>query len=400
MKICIVRPNKSAYSETFIRAHIDRLPVEVRTLYGSWFPMFDENDRPFLPPILRRGNLALARLLVVEPSRLHRMILRHYPRYLRKMGLKLFLRRERIEAVLAEYGPTGVAVMDACKETNIPLIVHFHGFDVYDRTVLKQSGPRYPELFKNAAAIIAVSRDMERQLLHLGTPAGKLHYNPYGVDVSLFQGADPAHTPPIFIAVGRFVEKKAPCSTLIAFKMVLEACPEASLIMIGDGRLLGACKELCRSLGISQAVDFRGSCPHPEVASTLRQARVFVQHSVQASYGDSEGTPVAVLEAGATGLPVVATRHAGIQDVVIDGETGLLVEEQDTAAMAAHMLKLALDGDLVEGMGKRARAHIVANYSMDKSIGNLWGILREAVRTQEQENTSIPRPSTPRPCLR
>ncbi len=281
---------------------------------------------------------------------------------------------------MAEYGPTGTAVMQMCKEAGVPLIVHFHGFDAYDRRVLEESGPFYPELFQYATAIIAVSRDMERVLSGLGAPEGKLRYNPYGVDVSLFRGGKPAQAPPVFVAVGRFVDKKAPHLALLAFRTVVESVPDARLVMLGDGVLWEACKQLTQGLGLADAVEFQGHRPHGEIVVTMQQARAFVQHSVRTSYGDSEGTPVAVLEAGATGLPVVSTRHGGIQDVVIDGRTGLLVNEGDVEGMAQHMIQLAKEPILAGQLGKAGRERVCAEFSMGKSIGRLWGIIRAAIQ--------------------
>jgi glycosyltransferase involved in cell wall biosynthesis len=300
--------------------------------------------------------------------------------YFEKAALKRFLLKDRVEAVIAEYGPNGVAVMDVCKEAGVPLIVHFHGYDAYVRPVLEKEGKRYPELFQNAAAVIAVSRDMENQLLRLGVPREKLQYNPYGVDISLFQKVDPAHASPLFVAVGRFVDKKAPYLTLLAFKKVVESVPEARLVLIGDGPLWEACKQLARVMGIADSVQFLGSIPHEEVAAKMGQARAFVQHSMRTSYGDSEGTPVAVLEAGATGLPVVATRHAGIEDVVIDGETGLLVDEGDVNGMGECMIRLANDPALAARLGKAARERVCAEFSMEKSISNLWSIVEASIQ--------------------
>jgi glycosyltransferase involved in cell wall biosynthesis len=111
----------------------------------------------------------------------------------------------------------------------------------------------------------------------------------------------------------------------------------------------------------------------------MRQARAFVQHSVQTSYGDSEGTPVGILEGGAAGLPVVATRHAGIQDVIIDGETGLLVDEGDVDSMAESMIRLGENPVLAAELGKAARKRICAEFSMEKSIDNLWGIIETTI---------------------
>lgn len=366
--ICLISP-RDAYSETFIRAHIERLPAKVRVLSGGWFPLYRDDGRPLLPTALPR------RLM---PDRWRQALIRPAG-YLRRMALRRFLRTNQVKAVLAEFGLAGLAVMESCQRAGVPLIVHFHGFDAYDRTLLEHEGRRYPELFAQAAAIIAVSRDMERQLLRLGAPADKLYYNPYGVDLVLFSGGRPEEAPPVFVAVGRFVDKKAPHLTLLAFANVVQRVPTARLRMIGDGVLWEACRQLARALGVENSVDFLGPRPQTEVAAMLRQARGFVQHSMRTSYGDSEGTPVAVLEAGAAGLPVVATRHGGIPDVVVDGHTGFLVDEGDVEGMAERMVRLAKDPALAAQLGQAARARISAEFSMDKSIANLWAIIQRSI---------------------
>jgi glycosyltransferase involved in cell wall biosynthesis len=336
--ICIVSPNENAYSETFIHAHIERLPARIIPLYRNSFPLGQD------------------------------------PRVIRQ-----FFWENKVEALLAEYGPSGVALMEVCEQAGIPLIVHFHGGDAYDRETIAGIGQRYPELFAKAAAIIVVSRDMERQLIGLGAPRETLHYNTYGVDLSRFKGADPAQSPPQFVAVGRFVDKKAPYLSILAFKQVYEDCPEARLVAIGDGPLWEACQQLAQSLGIGEAIEFLGPRSHTEVAEIVARSRAFIQHSLQTRYGDSEGTPVAILEAGAAGLPTVATRHAGITDAIVDGETGLLVDEGDIAGMAAAMLQLTRDPALAGRLGKAARERIAAEFSLDRSIDNLWAIVETAI---------------------
>jgi len=197
--------------------------------------------------------------------------------------------------------------------------------------------------------------------------------------VSRFGGAAPADAPPTFVAVGRFVDKKAPFFTLLAFSKVLDSIPQARLIMIGEGPLWEAAQQLARALSISSAVDFRGVCPHAEVAASMQQARAFVQHSIRAENGDSEGTPVVVLEAGASGLPVVSTRHAGIKDVVVHGETGFLVDEADVEGMAGYMIRLAKDPQLAGGLGSAARKRIEVEFSMEKRIADLWTIINHSL---------------------
>jgi glycosyltransferase involved in cell wall biosynthesis len=107
------------------------------------------------------------------------------------------------------------------------------------------------------------------------------------------------------------------------------------------------------------------------VAHELSAARAFVQHSVIAEDGDSEGTPNTILEAGCSGVPVIATRHAGITDVVKENETGLLVDEHDLDKMAEAILFLADHPEQAAVLGRNARRHIVENYSLQSMLQKL-----------------------------
>ena len=380
-KIAIVHPNKAAYSETFIRSHIENLPARVEEInYGHWScPMYAQKERSLLELEVDFGS-KLQRLT-------QRKILKKTPAFFQTQSLINFLQHKQCEVVLAEYGITGVCIMDACKEAGIPLVVHFHGYDAYDRSILDKFGEAYKILFEQASAVIAVSRAMERQLIDLGVSKSKLIYNPYGVDISLFAPADVAASAPQFVTIGRFVDKKAPYLTLLAFQKVVDVCPEAKLTMIGDGYLLEACKQIAKTIGIAKNVEFTGLMNHREIAAILSKARAFLQHSVQTSYGDSEGTPLAILEAGATAIPVISTRHAGIPDVVIHEQTGLLVEEGDVDGMARNIITLAKDTDLASKLGKAARERIVEKFSTKQSINNLWKVLNSTI--QKQENSQI-----------
>jgi glycosyltransferase involved in cell wall biosynthesis len=304
--------------------------------------------------------------------------------------------------VLAEFGPTGVAVMDACRRLSLPLVVHFHGYDLSVRRVLQQHGAAYSLLFRQAAGLVAVSRAMQEKLVALGAPPERVHYNPCGVDCALFDGATPAESPPVVLAVGRFVEKKAPQLTLAAFARVLGECPEARLHMIGDGPLFGECRRLAARLGISHGVTFMGRQPHRVVAEEMRRARLFAQHSIEAASGDSEGTPVSILEAGAAGLPVVSTRHGGIPDVVLDEETGLLVEEQDVTGMSHRMLRLLCDPRLAGALGRAARRHVETHFSAARSNERLWTIIQDSVAAaaapQSQADSPCDEDARTKPC--
>jgi colanic acid/amylovoran biosynthesis glycosyltransferase len=362
MRVCVVTNGPLSYSETFIRQHVSGLPAET-TLVDAWPPWRKLGSRweRALP-----GRAYYRALHLLSPEAYRR----------RATDAYVSLLRGRTNVVLAEFGPTGVAVMEACRQLDLPLFVHFHGFDISVRRVLEQYAADYSLMFRQAAGLIAVSRAMQRRLIEMGAPPERVHYNPCGVDCDLFGGASPSAAPPHILAVGRFVEKKGPRLTLAAFAEVLRQCPQARLRMIGDGPLLRECRGLSRRLSIDHAVTFLGHRPHHVVAEEMQRARLFAQHSIEAASGDSEGTPVSILEAGASGLPVVATHHGGIPDVVIDNETGLLVEEQDVAGMARQMLRLLRDPALAESLGLAARRRVCEHFSAALSINHLWTIIQ------------------------
>jgi len=365
--VCIVLPYAPSVSETFITSHIANLPARIVTVEG-WRPSID------------------GRTVLSLPSRVSHKVLRTISRQgLERETTAAYLnafRRHGVAAVLAEYGTTGVLTVDACRRLQIPLIVYFFGYDASVRSVLEEHAESYRRMFQEASALVACSRSIGRRLVSLGAPIEKVHYIPCGVDCQKFIGAAPADAPPLFLAVGRFVEKKGPQLTLKAFARVHAVHPAARLRMVGDGPLLEECRKLARSLGIEGVVEFPGTQPHEKLRQEMHQARCFVQHSVEAASGDSEGTPVGMLEAGACGLPVISTRHAGIPDVVVEGETGFLVDEGDFEGMANHMLDLAREPALAARMGRAARKRMEDHFSLAESILALWKVIESCMNVQ------------------
>jgi colanic acid/amylovoran biosynthesis glycosyltransferase len=361
-RLCIIQDLAPELAPPFIVAHAERLPAQTLVVHG------------FIPhvgnrPLLSQSFQARVWRKAWRTLRQRKWEWEHTAAYLTA------LRTFRPAAVLAEFGPVGVRVMEACRLAGVPLIAHFHGVDASEHGLLQEHAQTYPALFRASAAVIAVSRAMERKLLSLGVPSEKLHYNPYGVDCRAFAGAQPGNAPPVFVAVGRFVDKKAPALTLAAFAKVHQNCAAARLRMIGDGPLYAGCRALAASLGIEAAVTFLGNQSHTVVQEEMRRGRAFVQHSIEAPNGDCEGTPVAIIEACATALPVVSTRHAGIPDVVLDGQTGFLVEERDVEAMADRMLRLAQDPVLAATVGQAAQQRIRTEFTIERSHGRLWSII-------------------------
>ncbi len=186
-------------------------------------------------------------------------------------------------------------------------------------------------------------------------------------------------SPKRFLSVGRFVDKKAPHLTLQAFHKAWLRDPELRLTMAGNGPLWESTRQLAQAEGLGEVVDFPGVITNDQVAERMREARAFVQHSVVTADNDHEGTPLSILEAMASGLPVIATRHAGIPDVIDHGVEGLLCEERDIQGMAAHITTLAEDGVLAARLGSAGRLRTEQKHRLEERIRQLAGILAGAV---------------------
>lgn len=372
--VAVAHPGSTAYSETFIQDHLQRLPRVETVLRNGFYPKEVNGS-----PVLWRPTELFHRAIGTLGQQWGQQLIDVW----KQRRLSSLLQKRGVDVVLAEYGPTGVHVWKACQRAQIPLVVHFHGQDTFHQPMVERYAREYREMFQYCSACVVGTNEMREALVQLGASPGQLRKNPCGVDVGLFQPCDPASNPPRFVAVGRFVEKKAPHLTLLAFSRVLEKEPGAQFIIIGEGDLLAACKQLVQALGIEGAVTFTGAVPHEEVVRHMRRARAFVQHSVRPPSGDSEGTSISVLEGAASGLPVVATRHGGIKDSVIDGETGFLVDEYDVEAMAQRMMRLCSDPERAASLGRSGRHRMEKTYRMEKSIEGLYDILLEACTTVE-----------------
>lgn len=366
-RLLIASPNRNAYSETFIRAHIDHLQQVVTVLTDGAPPTRDTTGRPLVP-----GTMG-ARLWRKLSGTSHQMALRK--------AIADRLRKERIDVVLAEFGTAGEAIMEVCAAAGVPVVVHFHGIDAFHHGLLKEHR-NYAATFAGAAAVVAVSREMEAQLLALGCPRDKLFYNCYGIDVERFSPVDPSHSGKHFTAVGRFVDKKAPHLTLLAFHRAWQQDPELRLTYAGTGPLHGSAVQLAEALGMSEAVTFTGVVAHEEVAALMARTRAFVQHSIISMDNDHEGTPLSILEAMARGLPVIATRHGGIVDVVEHDRSGLLSAEKDIASMSAHITALAQDPERAASMGRVGQAAVRQHHTRAQSIAGLQAILDRASATR------------------
>jgi glycosyltransferase involved in cell wall biosynthesis len=363
--LMVFAPTRQAASETFIRANLAGLPFRIQAWFGD--------ERPLVQPLrcLYGSAILLSKLL----TRL---------RLLRLAGLPaawvawLLIRLDPPDVVLAEFGFEAVRVMEACRWSGVPLVVHFRGSDASARNRIGLLEERYRRLLRLAGGVIVKSERMACRLEELGAERQRIQISPSGANPALFHGSQPCQSPPLFLAVGRFVAKKGPLLTLRAFQLCLQRAdvsPLPQLWMVGEGPLLAEARRFVVQHQLQNNVVFAGVCSQEQVAERMRLVRAFVQHSIVAPDGDSEGSPVAVMEAQLSGLPVIATRHAGIPDVVVDGATGLLVEEGDVDAMAQAMLTLLAEPMLAQQLGEAGQRRALQHFTVEHHLRDVTKLL-------------------------
>ena len=367
MKIAILSPLKTDKAETFVQNHIAHLPFDKVVIYGGNYPNY-----------ANEYNMSVAELRLFRFFKKVKRKLNLPVQRLEAYRLEKILKQEKVQVVFAEYLITGAETVAVCKKLQIPIVAIALGYDISMNHILEAYSDKYRQLFQYASAILVVSEHMRHNLIGLGCANEKIHYTPAGPDASFFE-VKPHFKSAQIVAVGRFVDKKAPHLTLLAFQKVVLKVPEARLVMAGDGPLLNVCKDLVQALALTDKVDFVGKITPETHRNLLETSTVFVQHSKVAETGDSEGTPVAILEASAAGLPVVSTIHAGIPYVVKDGETGYLVAENDVEAMAEKIIVLLADKNKAIAFGKKGRAYVQSNFTLAHHIAQIAKHLEKAV---------------------
>jgi glycosyltransferase involved in cell wall biosynthesis len=251
----------------------------------------------------------------------------------------------RTELIHVHFGYVVGDVYDYVRHSGHPLVLSLHGSDA---TELPQRQPgHYAEATGLVDAVIVPSRFLADVAARLGFPHDRIHVIPAGVDNAEFRPS-PVPEPPVVAFVGRLVEKKGIDVLLRAWPSVVNAVPEARLDIVGAGPLAESIPAAHPSV--------RHLAPQParrvaQVRDLLQAARVVVTPSRTAASGDAESLLLVNLEAQASGRPVVTTRHGGIPEFVVDGESALVVEENDAAGLAAALVRVLSDDVLARRLG-------------------------------------------------
>lgn len=363
LNIALLSPYKNSYSETFIQQH--RLNITGNVIYYFNGNIPKENN---CSGILLT-NSVLIKLRIQKGFKKTKFSLN-------ELALINSFKKEKINVVVAEYGTTAADVLRVCEFLNLPLIPIFHGYDASIKKILNIYNKKYNLLFNYVKKIIVVSKEIKKTLISLGCKEEKIIITPCAPNDEFFN-LKPSFNNQCFFGVGRFVDKKAPYYTILAFHKILRQFPKAQLVLAGDGPLYNVCFNLIKTLNISKNVKLLGKISPKEIKIQLLASVGFVQHSIIALDGDSEGTPVSILEASAAGLPIISTFHAGIPDVVKNNETGFLVKEHDVNGMSKKMILLLKDIKKSEEMGLAGKDYVFNSFRKSIHIEKINKVIKD-----------------------
>ena len=283
------------------------------------------------------------------------------------------------DAVVVHFGPIGAQWLAPVALAARPMAVYFHGYDV--GRVLTEHPTRYDRLFRSGVGLLTNSDFQRDRLIAAGAQPSNVVVVPLGVNREF--EVEAAHAPqetPRVVTIGRLVPKKAIDISVRAFARLRQSHGNWEYHVVGDGPLRDDIAQLVASEGLTGAVHLRGFMPRADTIALLRTASIFILASRSDETGDTEGTPVSILEAASLGVPVVATRHAGIPETVPPDASrkGFLVEEDDVEALASALARLAASESLRRQWGEACRAHVRRRHSAEAFVSGLL----EAVRTK------------------
>jgi colanic acid/amylovoran biosynthesis glycosyltransferase len=301
---------------------------------------------------------------------------RHLPTY--PFFLEKTLKNDPPDLLHAHFGPTGCLYLPLAKKWNRPLVVTFYGFDYSKllnlRPVFQE---KYRQLFAGAARVIAASEVGCEKLKSMGCPPEKLAVVPPSPHIEafpFFERKKPSGQLRL-AQVATFTAKKGHLTTLEAFRLALANCPNLHLTLAGeqqDKALINRLRDYIATHRLEEKITWLNFIGHHDMAVFLQQFDAFIHPSCHAPDGDHEATPVVLLEAQATGLPVLATDHFDLPKEVLNGKTGLLAPEGDAQILADCIRRFYfMENSEYQQFSRNARHHVEQNFDVKNSAQKL-----------------------------
>jgi colanic acid/amylovoran biosynthesis glycosyltransferase len=249
---------------------------------------------------------------------------------------------KEISLAHAHFSFVGWQYMLACVQNRLPLIVSFYGYDYeqlpHTKPIWKE---RYTQLFSNAQAFVAEGKHGATLLKDIGCPEEKIYIIPLGVPIPNYTKKEKSKSSLQLIQIANYKEKKGHIYTLEALSKALKINPSIHLTMVGagEGKIKDQINKYINDHQLNAFVTLIPQIDFSELYTFLTNYDVLIQPSIYATDKDSEGgAPIIIINAQAVGLPIIATYHADIPNIVQEGKTALLASERDTDTLAQHIV--------------------------------------------------------------
>lgn len=310
------------------------------------------------------------------PERIRRKVYRYLGNHnaVPQRRFSKILDRHKPDVVLFEFGTNGVIYGDACRRMSVPFVIHFHGYDVAKAWTDNSYKKMLLKVCEDAATLIANSNSTRSRLIEIGLPAAKIVVKYMGVTVLDNTAPLPLSDELLIAHVANFFEVKGPIQTLKAFQWAQRKGLHGRLIMVGDGPLL----EICQKFVVVERmlnVEMRGTVTNEGALQLIRESHLLTQHSRKANDSSIEGFGLAIAESMAQGRGTVVTRHGAFPELVVEGETGLMIEEGDWENQGEAFLRLQNDRFLLKRLGENGHKRAKELFSEEKECKELRRIL-------------------------
>jgi glycosyltransferase involved in cell wall biosynthesis len=377
------RRTVASYVATFLKPEMLHIYRQIRAL---------ENVRPIVFTQKRENadTFPFDDVVVVPKPRTHQLRrvwqkkIRRHPITMYPWEASRFARALRFvePSVLHIYfGHIGVYLLPFLRKSDLPAIVSFHGADAQVDFGMRAHRRLTRQLLDHIQLVLVRSKSLGARLVETGCSPDKIRLHRTGIPLDespLHLRHAPGDHAWRCLQACRLIPKKGLRTTLRAFAKFVGTFPRATLTVAGDGPQLEELRSLARNLGVGAQVFFTGFLGQEQLRGLCAESHLFIHPSEMTADGNQEGIPNAMLEAMASGMPVLATQHGGIPEAVEHGVSGLLVREQDDAALAAAMIDLANDPVSYGKMSAAAGARVAAEFDLKKQSRALEAIYEEA----------------------
>ncbi|PZR78394.1 MAG: colanic acid biosynthesis glycosyltransferase WcaL [Chthoniobacterales bacterium] len=372
----------ASYCSTFLKPEMMHLYRQVTSLrrtstfvmtkkveHSKRFP-FDDIERIPRPRtnLLRHGWMKLVQR---QPALIYRG---EYKMLVSVLG------RRGADMMHIYFGHAGVHLLPFIRGWDKPCIVSFHGMDVAQNPQVANYAGKLRQLFQEVPLVLARSQSLAQRLINFGCPPEKIRLNRTGIPLADFSyklRSFPLDGRWRVLQACRLIDKKGVGSAISAFGIFAKAFPAAELFIAGKGPLQEDLEFLAQQLGVGDRVHFIGFLGQRALRDFYARGHFFIHPSETPPDENQEGVPNSILEAMATGLPVIATRHGGIPEAVTHEVNGFLSAERDIDSLGRSMIALASSPARYASMSAAARNAVAQKFDQELTVRALEDVYEE-----------------------